>query len=97
MRKEIQDYLNVRTANATGFTVEQVRTLNRCEDEHNRAYAAECRAAQRGEPVFPRVEEFKVEFDKRLGLPRVTYFDTDEGWMRNEYAVRKDGSLDRTL
>src|SRR5262245_27429163 len=97
MHKALEELIAIRTANATGFTVEQVRTLNRCEAAHDRAYEAACRQAARFGPVDYDVRSFEVKVDERLKLPRVTYFNLDQGWMEYEIAVRADGTLDRTL
>ena len=97
MHDALRNYLEIRTANATGYTVEQVRTITLLEQQTDRGYESECRAAQRGEPVYARVESFKVEHDQRLNLPRVTFYDCERDWMEHEVAVLRDGKLDRTL
>lgn len=96
MTSLIQDLQAVRVANALDFTVEQVRTLNALEREHDAAYEAECRAAARLEPIYPGVERFQVEVDRRLGLPRVTFYDVARGFM-TDAVVLADGRLDYRL
>jgi len=88
------EYLVIKTAAATGYTREQVRTLNRLERETQLGYENECRRAQRGDPFTPCVESFEVTHDERLDLPRVTFYDIEADWMRSEVVVHKDGSLD---
>jgi len=94
-----EEYFFIKTANATGYTVEQVRTITRLERETDRSYEAECRRVSRGDsPSWPMSDDvgFKVEHDERLGLPRVDYV-TMEGWHQTGVAVLKDGRLDRKL
>jgi hypothetical protein len=88
MFKAMQDYFDIRTANQTGLSVEQVRTLNRLEADHNRAAEAD---AYR----YPWVE-FKVEMDERLGLPRVEFLDSEHGHSYTA-VVLADGKLDYKL
>jgi hypothetical protein len=92
-----EEYIFIKTAAATGYTLAQVRTIARCERETERAYANECRMARRGDPFTPEVEDFQVEHDERLSLPRVTYYDFRRGFMDSGVAVLPDGSLDRNL
>jgi hypothetical protein len=94
-----EGYVFIKTANETGLTVEQVRTITLLERETERSYEAECRRVQRGDsPSWPQRHGvgFKVERDERLGLPRVDYV-TMEGWHETAVAVLKNGKLDRNL
>jgi hypothetical protein len=93
-----EEYIFIKTANATGYTVEQVRTITLLERETDRSYEAECRRVRRGDsPCWPQRDGigFKVEHDERLGLPRVDYVDMS-GWHETGVAVLKDGKLDRS-
>lgn len=96
-----EEYLFIKTAYATGYTVDQVRTITRLERETERAYANECRRVQRGDmPSWPARDDFgvfKVEHDKRLGLPRVTFVDAGSDWEYSDVAVLADGKLDYKL
>jgi len=90
MQNAIQAYHNTRTANATGFTVEQVETINECERAHQASYDAACRAAQRCEPVA-YIADFAIEYDARIGMPRVDWHEDGRNYSG---AVRADGSID---
>ena len=54
MQKAIQDYYDTKTANQVGITVEQVKTLNRLESEH-----------EAWDDLLQRENEFKVEIPQR--------------------------------
>jgi len=54
MQDAIQAYYDTRTANQCGITVEQVRTLNRLEAEH-----------EQWDDLLLRENEFVVEIPKR--------------------------------
>jgi hypothetical protein len=88
MFKAMQDYFDLRTADQTGLTVEQVRTLNRLEADHNRV-------AESDPYRYPWVE-FKVEMDERIKLPRVEFLDSEHGFSYTA-VVLADGSLDYKL
>jgi hypothetical protein len=93
LQELIKDLVTLKTADALDLTIAQVKTLNTLEAEHDRAYDWECREARLGSCMTPKVETFKVEIDKPRGLPRVTFYNVDQGWM-DEAVVLKDGSLD---
>ena len=90
MHKLLQDYFDIKTANVTGLSIEQVRTLNRLEQDHNRAEASEAIEHRW------RIEPFEVEMDERLGLPRVSWLDSEHGHPYSA-VVRSDGTLDYKL
>jgi hypothetical protein len=87
----MQERENIITAERTGYTVEQVRTLNALERSHDRATAAD-RFGVGARIAGP----FKVEHDERLNLPRVSWLDDEHGFPYDA-VVLADGSLDYTL
>jgi hypothetical protein len=72
LREALQAYLDICAANGTGYTLEQVRTLNRLERDHERAIAGL-------DPYFVSRFPFIVEHDARIGLPRVGWLDSEHG------------------